>query len=84
MVPGEGLSPLLFSNSSAISCPCMGFFEMRKRIKNERKPRMSQQSLLGGQSSWFCFFPLVETIHIGRPIPLNSCMKTNIVYPIYG
>lgn len=42
MVPGLGLQPFLLSNSSAISCPCIAFFESIKRIRNDNNPRISQ------------------------------------------
>lgn len=41
-MPGLGLQPFLLSSSSDICCPFISFFDNRKRIRNERKPLMSQ------------------------------------------
>src|SRR3954467_10552402 len=45
MVPGLGFSPFLFAISSAISCPCIGLFDSKKRIRNPNIPLISQQKL---------------------------------------
>src|SRR5919107_1354960 len=75
MVPGLGFSPFLLAISSASSCPCIGLFESKNKIRNPSIPLISQQALP-------CLNPPI-VYDIVCPIYINTSLQY-ISYIRYG